>query len=820
MKNMTLADVAELCHADIIGDAKRSFSEIVTDSRRLFVPVKSLFIALKGERHNGENYVSDLYERGVRCFICSRDFCADCFPNASFAIVDSPLAALQQIAAEQRKLMGGRVLAICGSNGKTIVKEWLSQLVSDDLRSVRSPRSYNSQVGVPLSVLKVEPETELAIIEAGISKLGEMATLESVIRPDDVIFTNIGQAHQENFPSFEAKLNEKIKLAKRAKRVFFCADHKDVAQAIKAQCPGAQLISWGVNDVASYKVSHEVRDGALHVSIDGPLGRFVFASSNLTDSMSAENMTHALVYALAIGIKPERLAERVPALTPVGMRLEQKEGHNGCTIIDDAYNADITSLEVALDMLYVMGGRKSLSRTIVLSDLQQTGLPDALLYFRVGRLLEEKKVDRLIGIGPNISANMAGRPGAQFFESTDDFLSRMSTADFHNEAILLKGQRAFGFERIATMLECLRNRTVMEVNLTALAHNIAYFRSFLNPDTKLLAMVKAYSYGTGSFEIAKLMQQQGVDYLGVAFADEGYDLRAAGISLPIIVMNPEPHSFDLMLKHDLEPQIYGYDELTSFSEVVRRSGVTSAPVHIKFNTGMNRSGFNPDEAAEVGRRIQALGNVRVVSAFSHLVESEDSSKDDATLAQIDMFKAATDALAAKLGYKFIRHILNSAGIERFSEHQMEMVRLGIGLYGVSAVDNSRLSNVVSLKSYVSLVRHAKAGETVGYNRRTILRRDSLIAIVPIGYADGVDRRLSNGVGRVLINGVFAPLAGNVCMDIIMVDVTDVPCVKAGDVVELFGDTDPVWNMSDKIGTIPYEIMTGIGRRVKRVYFVE
>lgn len=815
----SLADVARVCHADIVGNPDLSFSDIVTDSRRLFVPGKSIFIALRGERHDGANYVADLYARGMRAFVCHRGFATGAFPEASFALVDDTLAALQALAAAHRRAMGARVLAICGSNGKTIVKEWLSQLIAGDIPTIRSPRSYNSQVGVPLSVLKIEPETRLAIIEAGISKPGEMARLESVVRPDDVLFTNIGQAHQESFPSFEAKLSEKLDMAALASRVFFCADQREVAAAIRSRCHAAQLISWGRDASATYHVETAVSASGLRLDVTKD-GHTLTFTSRLSDAMSAENLAHAIVYALESGIAPDALRQRVETLDSVGMRMEQKEGHNGCLIIDDAYNADITSLEVALDMLHVMGDKRRLTRTIILSDLQQTGLPDALLYLRVSRLLEDKKVDRLIGIGPRITANMSGRKGAQFFESTDDFLRRMSTADFHNEAILLKGQRSFAFEKITTMLECLRNRTVMEVNMTALAHNIAYFRHFLKPDTKLLAMVKAYSYGTGSFEIAKLMQQQGVDYLGVAFADEGYDLREAGISLPIIVMNPESHSFDLMLKYDLEPQIYGWEVLQSFSEAVAKAGMSRYGVHIKFNTGMNRSGFETSEAEAVAAKLRQLGNLDVVSAFSHLVESEDPSKDQGTLRQIADFKAACQTLSDGIGHTFLRHILNSAGIERFSEHQMEMVRLGIGLYGVSAIDNARLCNVTTLKSYVAMVRSVRAGQTVGYNRRTVLKRDSLVAVVPIGYADGVDRRLSNGVGRVLINGRFAPVAGNVCMDICMVDVTDVPGVKAGDTVELFGDYDPVWNMSGRIGTIPYEILTGIGRRVKRVYFVE
>lgn len=815
----TLADAASLCHAQLVGRPDRRFSHIVTDSRRLFVADCSVFVALKGQRHDGANYIPELYARGMRAFVCRRDFDTSAYPEASFMLVDSPIDALQAIAAAHRQAMTARVVAICGSNGKTIVKEWLSQLIGDDMPTIRSPRSYNSQVGVPLSVLKIEPETRLAIIEAGISLPGEMARLESVVRPDDVIFTNIGLAHQDSFPSFEAKMMEKVDMGARAKRVFFCADQAELAAAIRRRLPNAELVSWGKSADATYRVSTTLTQDGVEIGIvRGEMS--LTLRSRLTDAISAEDITHAAVYALSAGIAPETLPARVAGIESVGMRLEQKEGHNGCTIIDDAYNADITSLEVALDMLYVMGGRRRLSRTVILSDLQQTGLPDELLYLRVSQLLTDKKVDRLVGIGPRISSCMAGRRGAQFFESTDDFLRSMSTADFHDEAILLKGQRSFRFERIMTMLECLRNRTVMEINMTALAHNVSYYRGLLRPGTKLLAMVKAYSYGTGSFEIAKLMQQQGVDYLGVAFADEGYDLREAGISLPIAVMNPEVHSFDLMLKYDLEPQIYCEEELRAYSEAVSKAGVAQAPVHVKFNTGMNRSGFEVGEASKVAGLIRELGNLRVVSAFSHLVESEDPTKDEGTLGQIEDFRGACERLSDGLGYKFIRHILNSAGIERFTEHQMEMVRLGIGLYGVSAIDNARLQNVATLKSYIAMLRPTKAGQTVGYNRRTTLGRDSVIAVVPIGYADGVDRRLSNGVGRVRIRGHYAPIAGNVCMDIIMVDVTDVPGVASGDVVELFGDADPVWNMSSRIGTIPYEILTGVGRRIKRVYFVE
>lgn len=770
---------------------------ILTDSRNLFVAEGSLFVALRGQRHDGERYVPDLYARGVRAFVCHKGFDTTPYPEARFFLVDNTLDELQHIALSCRQQTHGRVVAIIGSNGKTIVKEWLSELVSDNMRTVRSPRSYNSQVGVPLSLLNIRQDTELAIIEAGISQRTEMQRLERIVCPDDVIVTNIGQAHQENFSSIEQKMHEKLQMAVRAKRIFYCADQPMLKDYIEANFPNAQKVSWSMADAAPY-----------------------LASFHLTDAMSQEDLMHAVCYAKAIGISDAEIRARIPLLYSVTMRLEQKEGHNNCTIIDDAYNADIDSLAIALDSLHTLGSRKGLSRTLILSDLQQTGLPVSELYQRVGRLMTEKQVTRLIGIGQQISSSAVALPNSRFFASTEEFLRSMSTADFKDEAILLKGSRSFHFERIVSLLEQKHHRTVMEVNLGALAHNIAYFRSFLKPETKLLAMVKAYSYGTGSFEIAKLMQQQGVDYLGVAFADEGVDLRQAGITLPIIVMNPEEHSYDVMLNNALEPELSTLDAVRKYSAMAHRLDIAQAPIHIKIDTGMKRSGFELPDMEAVAQTVLQCGNLLVVSAFSHLVGSDEAKHDAFTQKQLSIFAQATDNLHKHLGYAFLRHVLNSAGIERFSDHQYEMVRLGIGLYGVSAIDNSKLRNVVTLKSYISQIRKVSKGESVGYSRKTVLKRDSLIAVVPIGYADGLDRRLSNGVGSVIIKGKRAPIAGNVCMDICMVDVTDVPEAQVGDVVTLFGDENPVWEMSDLIDTIPYEIMTGIGRRVKRIYFYD
>lgn len=788
---ITFNDIATACSGKVINPTNATIEKLLTDSRKLFTAENTIFIALRGIRHDATRYIDDLYRRGLRYFVCPNGFKTELYPDASFVLVDNTLKALQDIALLKRKQSSSHVVAIVGSNGKTIVKEWLNTLIGGDLRTTRSPRSYNSQVGVALSLWNIEKETEISIIEAGISEPNEMRRLEEIILPDDVIITNIGEAHQINFDNLEEKLREKLLICQNAKRVFYCKQHTLIDKTLHELYPDKELIAWS------------------------------YTSKDTTaDVIRAENTMHALTYARALGINEERLQQRLSELRNIGMRMEQKEGHNNCSIIDDAYCADLTSLEIALDTLHTLGSRQGLSRTLILSDLQQTGLSPQTLYQRVERLLKEKHVSRLIGIGRNITDNLEKTPSRSFFANTEDFLSSMSTADFHNEAILLKGSRDFCFERITEMLEQKRHRTVMEINLGALAHNIGYFRNHLHADTKLLAMVKAYSYGTGSFEIAKLMQAQGVDYLGVAFADEGYDLRTAGITLPIAVMNPEEHSYDLMLNYDMEPEIYTFEAIRKYSEAARKLGIKSAGIHIKINTGMTRSGFEPYQAQEIAQQIKRHPNIKVLSVFSHLVGSDEAIHDDFTNEQLKIFEETAEVLQQNLGYKIMRHILNSAGIERFTSHQHEMVRLGIGLYGISAIDNSRLKNVATLKSYISQIREIDTGTTVGYSRKTKVNRPSRIAVVPIGYADGLDRRLSNGVGTVFVGNKLAPIAGNVCMDICMIDVTDIDNVKEGDEVVIFGDKNPVWELSAKIGTIPYEILTGIGRRVKRIYYTD
>lgn len=535
-----------------------------------------------------------------------------------------------------------------------------------------------------------------------------------------------------------------------------------------------------------------------------------------TGSVAVENMLLAVLAVLHLGTRLEDLPGRITQLQPVAMRLEQKEGINNCLLIDDAYNSDITSLELALDFLNQMGAKKGLSKTLILSDIFQSGLSEADLYNKVNHLVQEKGVDRFIGIGPSIYKALKG---INAYRTPEDFIAQFSMNRFKNEAILLKGSRAFSFERISALLEQKRHKTTLEINLNALAHNVNFFRGLLRPETKLLAMVKAFSYGSGSFEIANLLQHQNVDYLGVAFADEGIELRSAGISLPIIVMNPDISSFPLMLQYYLEPEIYSFHILESFAQATDRQGLSKIGIHIKLDTGMNRLGFLKNEIDALILTLKKYPSLYVKSVFSHLAGSDEAVHDDFTRQQINDFDEACQKLQSELGYAFIRHTLNSAGIERFPEAQFDMVRLGIGMYGVGAKYAGHLQQVAALKSYVSQLKKVPAGVSIGYGRQGLAHHDLTIAIVPVGYADGLDRRLSRGVGRVLINGQKAPIIGNICMDMCMADVTGLE-VAEGDSVELFGETYTMSDMATDVQTIPYEILTGISRRVKRIYYWE
>jgi alanine racemase len=819
---MRIDQIAKITNGSIVGDTNADYQKIVIDSRKVITANHSLFVAIRGENHNGHIYVHELAKRGVTGFIVDKTFDIATLPTGCNAvIVDNTLDAIQLVAAYHRSTMDYPVLSITGSNGKTITKEWITQLAGEDLAIIRSPKSFNSQVGVPLSLLLLEPQAQLGIIEAGISMPGEMAKLQSMIKPLMGLITNIGLAHQENFKSLRHKLEEKIKLFDQCGTIFFCADQPEIKSAITAMYSDKKLVSWGSNNANNYlqvlRANNTGNTKQVEVLVNGQNLTF---SIPFTDNASFENAMHAITFLLYNGIDAKHIAQRLKGLKPVAMRMEQKEGINNCLIINDTYNSDITSLEVSLDFMNQQARQNDMPRTVILSDIFQSGLVDAGLYNKVNQLMAQNRVSQLIGVGANITkAKDCFSIPTRFFDTTNQLLASGLLSTLNHQVVLVKGSRDFEFERVVESIEQKRHQTVLEVNLNALSHNVNKFRSQLKPGTKILAMVKAFSYGSGSFEIASVMQHQKVDYLGVAFADEGVELRNAGITLPIVVMNPEKRSFTTMLQHALEPEIYSFGILNDYLATVASEGFNEAPVHIKIDTGMLRLGFRPNEIPLLCEQLKANKTIKVQSVFSHLAGSEAPEHDPFTRMQISDFEKACVAIKNAVGYQFIRHILNSSGIERFPDAQFEMARLGIGLYGISSKKENELRNVATLKSYISQIKKVEANESIGYGRRGHIDNGGRIAVVPIGYADGLDRRLGNGVGKMLVNGRFAPILGSICMDMCMIDITQINA-KEGDEVIIFGDDYPVWNLSELMGTISYEVLTGIGRRVPRVYYQE
>lgn len=813
----SVSQLAHFASTSVVGRDNIKVEKIVYDSRKTFEPDHTLFVAIHTGNNDGHAYITELYDKGIRAFIVEEkaDVNFSSYPDAGFIVCPNSVACLQKIASRIRQSFSVPFVGVTGSNGKTIVKEWLAKLLDKRYKVGRSPRSFNSQLGVPLSVWMLEKDIDLAIIEAGISKPGEMSRLTNCVQANIGILTNIGQAHQENFESIEQKLDEKLQLFHSAETILFNGDDKWISETIRLRFPDKRLISCG------RKVSNDLQLIDQITSANGSLLTLKWKEQELQiqsvyqDAISIDNLLLVILAALEFDISIDQLKEDIGELQPIAMRLEQKEGINNCLLIDDGYNADLTSLELALDFLNQMGARRGLSKTLILSDIYQSGMDSNELFTRIKQLSHEKGVSKLIGIGEHLFTAM---DGIDAYLSTDDFLEKVDINDFKSEAILLKGSRNFAFERISALLEQRRHKTVLEINLNVLADNVQYFRSKLKKKTRLLAMVKAFSYGTGSFEIANLLQHQKVDYLGVAFADEGIELRKAGITLPIIVMNPELSSFPMMLEYELEPEIYSFEVLDAFLKAVQRQGMTNVPVHIKLDTGMNRLGFLPDELDGLISKLKEASQLKVSSVFSHLAGSDEAIYDGFTEKQIQTFKQGCELIKCELGYDFIKHILNSAGIERFPNAQFDMVRLGIGMYGVSATDQP-LAQVSTLKSYVSQLKVVKAGETVGYSRKGQSDQEIQIAIIPIGYADGFNRQLSNGKGQVSINGRRANIVGNICMDMCMADITHIQ-VKEGDEVEIFGSDITIGTLAQTLNTIPYEILTSISRRVKRVYVME
>ncbi len=872
----TIEKITTLLGARRIGTADAQISWLLTDSRSLCFPEETLFFALKTTRNDGHRYIADLYRRGVRNFVVA----ADAAPiwermegACNFLVVPSPLEALQRLAERHRDEFNIPIVGITGSNGKTMVKEWLYQLLSPSMTVTRSPKSYNSQIGVPLSVWLLNEHTQVGLFEAGISQPDEMASLCDIIQPTIGVLTSLGAAHQENFRTMEEKCTEKMQLFSHAKVLAYNSDDDIISRCIRRSGFKGEKIGWSRDNQSApfyiESVTSPTSDTS-HTSIS-----YIYKGTRANyqlpffDEASLQCSFACAAVALHLGITPEQLAERMAHLEPVAMRLEVKEGQHGCLLINDSYNSDINSLDIALDFMarrtHAVKGLPTDNRTLILSDIYQTGRDDADLYAEVLALCLKRGITKLIAIGPRITAALSaavvpvagGLPasaasttpavspagsvssgfaaGVFFFPTTDAFLASDAFRQLHDEVILVKGARAFGFDRITEQLEQKVHETILEVNLNALVDNLNYYRSFLKPETKLVCMVKADAYGAGAVEVAKTLQDHRVDYLAVAVADEGVTLRRNGITQNIMIMNPEMTAFKTMFDYDLEPEVYSFRLMDALIRAAEQQGITGWPVHIKLDTGMHRLGFDPEkDIDEVIRRLKSQNAIIPRSVFSHFVGSDSDDFDNFSTMQFEKFDKASRRLQAAFPHKIIRHMDNSAAIQHFPERQMDMCRLGLGLYGYdpraaapaapavggSPVDSAAapLRPVSTLKTTILQLRRVPKDETVGYSRRGVLTRDSLIAAIPIGYADGLNRHLGRGAGYCLVKGQKAPYVGNICMDVAMIDVTDIPNVHEGDSVEIFGEHLPASVLSDILDTIPYEVLTGVSNRVKKVYF--
>jgi len=811
---LSIDNIEKILHATKFGDGNATIDNVSIDSRSLQNNEKTLFFALVGPNNDAHIYISSLIEKGVQNFVVTH-IPEGLSNKAVFLVVENTLDALQQYAAHHRSLFKIPVIGLTGSNGKTIVKEWLNFLLNPDFNIIRSPKSYNSQVGVPLSVNSINDRHNLGIFEAGISKMHEMEKLETIIRPTIGIITNIGTAHDEGFEDLEKKIKEKLKLFKQSKLIIY-QKNKTVDTLIDSKI---KSFSWSFeNEDADVFISKkEIQDKTVL------LIRYAKASFEVQipfqDEASIENAVTCLMVLLSFKYGKTTIQNRMQWLYPVEMRLKVKKGINNTTLIDDSYSSDFQSLKIAMDFLESQKQYKN--KTVILSDIFQSGLSNEELYSKVSQLITSNNINRVIGIGDTISAFKHKFANCVTFKNTADFFLNFNYLNFINETILIKGARHFQFEEIVAALEEKTHETVLEINLNSISHNLSFYKSKLKPTTKMMVMVKAFGYGSGGFEIAKLLEHHKVDYLGVAFADEGIALKNSGIMLPIMVLNPETTSFSAIIQYKLEPEIYNLKGLNAFLKIAEKRKLKHFPIHIKLDTGMHRLGFEQENLDELIATLKGNKFVAIKSILSHMATSDDLEHQGFAHSQIDLFEKLSSKLIAELQIKPIRHILNTSGISNFPQAQYDMVRLGIGLYGVSndVEEQKYLENVGTLKSIISQIKSIQAGESVGYGRRFIAQKPTKIATIPIGYADGISRHWGNGVGFVTINNQKATIVGSICMDMLMVDITEIIC-KEGDSVIIFGESPTVTFMANQLQTIPYEILTSISQRVKRVFYRE
>ncbi len=824
--NYTLTEIAEIVNGNIsITHIQTKLTQVCIDTRQISNPASSLFFCLIGKA-DGHDFIATAYQKGIRHFVISKEINTADVQDASFILVKDTLVALQQLATYHRQQFSIPVVGITGSNGKTIVKEWLYQLLSDELNVVKSPKSYNSKIGVPLSVLNLQPEHQFAIFEAGVSTVNEMDVLQKIIQPTLGIFTNIGSAHNSGFSDLTQKTKEKLNLFSSCTKVIYTSKYAEIKDAVIGN---PVYISWGFQSTDDYVITHFVKEKTKStLQLNG-----ISYTLPFTDDASVENAIHCIVFLKELNYTDENIQAKINVLHNLPMRLELKYGINNCSIIDDSYSADMHSFKVALDFLNQQESNKS--RTLIISEFEESGLTEDAFIKQLIRIIQEYRFSKLIGIGPFFKKAIESINGKvkewYIYETTEQFIEQFHLQHFENEFILLKGARRFGFEKISALLVGQTHETVLEVNLNALLNNLNVYKAYLPTNCGVIAMVKAFSYGSGTVEVASLLEKNHVDYLAVAYADEGVTLRKSGIRTPIMVMNPDVKDFDRMLEYQLEPEIYSVYILQQLIDFFsnRKEEMKPFAVHLKIETGMNRLGLKQQDLTEFIEVLKTNKAIEVKTIFSHLSGSEDAQFDEFTQQQIDLFQSFSQQISHELKQVYgnlytepKRHILNSAGIIRFPDARFDYVRLGIGLYGVDGSQNiqDKLLPIGRLKTRIAQIKIVEKGETIGYSRKGIANETKKIAVLAIGYADGYDRRFGNGVGEVFISGKKASIIGNVCMDMCMADITHIDEVKEGDEVEIYGSHISIIEQAKKIGTIPYELLTGISPRVKRLYFLD